>query len=58
MECKAVIRGTGRDPGGFPCLSRMLVAAVEKTGAWLTVQQLTVSGTELGAQEWGDALFL
>ena len=30
----------------------------EKTGAWLTVLPSTVNGTELGAQEWRDALFL
>ena len=29
-----------------------------KTGAWLTVQKSTVNGTELGAQEWRDYLFL
>ena len=29
-----------------------------KTGAWLTVQPSTVNGTELGAQEWRDTLFL
>ena len=29
-----------------------------KTGAWLTVLPSTVNGTELGAQEWCDALFL
>ena len=29
-----------------------------KTGTWLTVQRSTVNGTELGAQEWRDALFL
>ena len=29
-----------------------------KTGACLTVQPPTVNGTELGAQEWRDALFL
>ena len=29
-----------------------------KTGAWVTVQPSTVNGTELGAQEWRDALFL
>ena len=29
-----------------------------KTGAWLTVQPSKVNGTELGAQEWRDALFL
>ena len=28
------------------------------TGAWMTVQPSTVNGTELGAQEWHDALFL
>ena len=29
-----------------------------KTGAWLTVQQSTGNGLEMGAQEWRDALFL
>ena len=29
-----------------------------KTGAWLTVLPYTVNGTELGAQEWSDALFM
>ena len=29
-----------------------------KTGAWLTVLPSTGNGTELGAQEWRDALFL
>ena len=29
-----------------------------KTGAWLTVQPTTVNRTELGEQEWSDALFL
>ena len=29
-----------------------------KIGAWLTVLPSTVNGTELGAQEWCDALFL
>ena len=29
-----------------------------KTGAWLTVHTSTVNGTELGAQEWCDTLFL
>ena len=28
------------------------------TGAWLKVQPSTVNGTDLGAQEWHDALFL
>ena len=29
-----------------------------KMGAWLTVHLSTVNGTELGVQEWQDALFL
>ena len=29
-----------------------------KTGAWLTLQPFTVNGTELGKQEWHDALFM
>ena len=28
-----------------------------KTGAWLAVLPSTVNGTELGAQEWQEALF-
>ena len=38
-------------------VTRRLLRAT-KTWAWLTVQQSTVNGTELGAQEWGDAAFL
>ena len=38
------------------CARRMRREA--KTGAWLTVMPSTVNGTELGAQEWRDALFL
>ena len=29
-----------------------------KTGAWIIVFTYTVNGTELGDQEWRDALFL
>ena len=29
-----------------------------RTGAWLTVHLSKVNGTELGAQEWRDELFL
>ena len=29
-----------------------------KTGAWMTVQPSILNGTDLGAQEWRDALFL
>ena len=43
-----------RDPA---VLTRRLRRAT-KIGAWLTVQPLTVNGTELGAQEWRDAAFL
>ena len=31
---------------------------VTKTEAWMTVQPYRVNGTELGLQEWCDALFL
>ena len=31
---------------------------VTKTGAWLTVLLSTVNGTDMGDQEWRDALFL
>ena len=30
----------------------------EKTGAWIILQPSTVNGTDLGDQEWRDALFL
>ena len=30
----------------------------KNTGAWLTVQPSTVNGTEMGAHEWHNALFL
>ena len=43
---------------GVPVLHARRLRRVAKTGAWLTVQPSTVNGTELGAQEWRDALFL
>ena len=43
--------------GGLLLHARCLRQAT-KTGAWITVQPSTVNGTELGAQEWRDALFL
>ena len=43
---------------GDPVLQARLMGRSAKTGAWLTVLPSTVNGTELGAQEWCDALFL
>ena len=43
---------------GAPVLHTRRLRRGKKTGAWLTVQLSTVNGTELGAQEWRDALFL
>ena len=43
---------------GDPVQSPRQMRRETKTGAWLTVQPSTVNGTELGAQEWRDALFL
>ena len=43
--------------GGLVLHARRLRRAT-KTGAWQTVQPSTVNGTELGAQEWCEALFL
>ena len=35
-----------------------LLRRATKTVAWMTVKPSTVNGTELGAQEWRDTLFL
>ena len=43
---------------GAPVLQTRQMQRAEKTGACLTVLPSTVNGTELGAQEWCDALFL
>ena len=43
---------------GGPVLHARQLRRATKTGAWLTVQPSTVSGTDLGAQELRDALFL
>ena len=43
---------------GSPVLQARRLRRATKTGAWLIVQLSTVNGTELGAQEWRNALFL
>ena len=43
---------------GPPVLHARRLQRAEKTGAWITVLTSTVSGTDLGAQEWRNALFL
>ena len=43
---------------GAPVLHARRLQRATKTGAYLTVQPSTVNRTELGAQEWRDALFL
>ena len=43
---------------GAPVLHARRLQRATNTGAWLIVQPSTVNGTELGAQEWRDALFL
>ena len=43
---------------GAPVQQARRMRRAEKTGAWITVLLSTVNGTELGAQEWRDALFL
>ena len=43
---------------GAPVLHARHLQRAANTGAWLTVQTSTVNGTDLGAQEWRDALFL
>ena len=41
-----------------PVLHACRLRRAAKTRAWLTVQPSAVNGTELGAQEWRNALFL
>ena len=43
---------------GAPSQGAHLLRWEMKTGSWMTVQPSTVSGTELGVQEWRYALFL
>ena len=43
---------------GDPVLHTRCLQRAAKTGAWLTVLTSTVNVTELGAQEWRNALFL
>ena len=43
---------------GPPVLQARCTQQEAKTGAWLTVLPYTVNWTELGDQEWRDALFL
>ena len=43
---------------GAPVLQARRMRRAAKTRAWLTVLPSTVNGTELGGQEWHDALFL
>ena len=43
---------------GAPVQDARRLRREKKTGEWLTVQSSTVNRTELGVQEWQDALFL
>ena len=43
---------------GAQVLHARCLRRATKTEAWLTVQPSTVNGTDMGAQEWRDALFL
>ena len=43
---------------GAPVQQARRMRQAAKTGAWITVLTSTVNGTELGAQEWREALFL
>ena len=43
---------------GVSILHAHCMGRAENTGAWLTVLPSTVNRTEMGAQEWRDALFL
>ena len=43
---------------GPPVQGARQLQRATKTGDWMTVQPYRVNGTELGSQEWCDALFL
>ena len=43
---------------GAPVLQAHRMRRAAKTGDWLTVLPYTINGTEMGPQEWRDALFL
>ena len=43
---------------GAPVQQARRMRQAAKTGTWLTVLLSTVTGTEMGSQEWHDALFL
>ena len=43
---------------GPPIQQARRMQRAAKTRAWLTVMTSTVNGTELGAQEWRNSLFL
>ena len=43
---------------GTPVQVARRLRRTTKTVTWLTVQPSTVNGTEMGAQEWREALFL
>ena len=43
---------------GPPVQQARCMRQAAKTGDWITVLPSTVNGTELGVQEWRDALFL
>ena len=43
---------------GVPVQGTQRLRQTTRTGAWLTVQRSTINGTEMGAQEWQDSLFL
>ena len=58
VERKAVRGGTGGTLAGAPVKVARRLRRVAKMGAWLMVQPSTVNSTELGAQEWRDALLL
>ena len=43
---------------GAPVKDAGCLRRATKTGAWMMVQPSTVNGTEMGGQEWQDALYL
>ena len=43
---------------GDPVQHTRRLRQATNTGAWLKVHPSTVNGTDLGAQEWRDTLFL
>ena len=55
-EAPETYLGEARDAASKP--DSWQLGGIKWTGVWILVLRSTVNGTELGAQEWRDSLFL